>query len=332
MDALLQSLVACHSTPGDEAEACEALEARWRAAGWQVERFGEYAVAARRPGVARGRPVLLICAHLDSPGYAVDRLSLPPLPAAPAGVVRYGVAELGSPELEGEAPAVLKTAAGRFAGVLRAASRRGEEPEVAFELAAEEARRAAARRGDRVCFAPSLACEGALVRAPFLDNRLGCWALARLAAEAEAWRTPYEVVLGASASEEMCGFGARVLAQQVRPELAVVLDTTYESEEQEVRLGGGPVLTLSDTSVLLSPATRDRALGLMADAGLPLQTEVYNYSGTDARAFPLQGLPCPVLPLLLPTRGNHEPAETAHRRDIEAWPAAIRALAERFKR
>ena len=136
-------------------------------------------------------------------------------------------------------------------------------------------------------------------------------------------------MLGATAAEETGGFGARVLAEKVRPDLAVVLDTTYASEEQDVRLGSGPVLTLSDASVLLSPALRDRVLGLMAEARVPLQTEVYNFSGTDARAFPQQGLSCPVLPVLVPTLGNHSPCETADQRDLDAWLAAVRAIAEK---
>jgi len=107
-----------------------------------------------------------------------------------------------------------------------------------------------------------------------------------------AWRTPWRIVLGATAAEEMGGFGAAVLARHVQPDLAIVLDATYEAPAQGVRLGGGPVLTLSDASVLLAPARRDRVAAALAAAGVPLQTEVYNYSGTDARAFPLQGLAC----------------------------------------
>lgn len=327
MDKVLDRLLACHSTPGDEREVRDVLESCWLAAGWRVGRLGDYAAVARLAEEAqpRARPVLLLCAHMDSPGYAVDRVA--PLPTSDPARVRFGVAELGSPEFEGRAPAVLKTVRGRFAGELVRLD--GPEEAIAFECAAGEAAACGLRHGDRVCFAPAAArCAGGLLSGAFLDNRLGCWALARVAEEARAWRTGYEVVLGATASEEVGGFGARVLAAQVRPDAVIVLDTTYESEEQGVRLGGGPVLTLSDASVLVSPAWRDRVAAAMAAAGLPLQTEVYNFSGTDARAFPQAGLAGPVLPLLLPTRGNHEPVETADSRDLAAWPGALRVLAE----
>ena len=331
MDAVLQRLINCHSTPGDEGEVREALESCWRSGNWRTERLGGYAVVARSGAADSRHPVLLVCAHMDSPGYAIDRLTV--TSASKSGHVRFGVAELGSPECAGnKTPAVLKTRRGRFLGSLLAVPSDDGETDRAFELTSEDADRAEARHGDRVCFLPTQTADVAasLLRGSFLDNRLGCWMLARLASEARDWRTEYELVLGATASEELCGFGARVLAAQVRPDLVIVLDTTYESAEQGVRLGGGPVLTLSDTSVLLSPALRDKVLDWTVKAGVPLQTEVYNFSGTDARAFPQQGLACPVLPLLVPTRDNHGPVETADLRDLAAWPKAIRAVAENF--
>lgn len=329
MDSVLQKLIACHSTPGDEGAVRRVLESLWGEEGWEVRGYGDYAVSAWAPSDRTPRPVLLICAHMDSPGYSIDRLGV----RSDGGPqkVRYGLAELGSPALDSqEVSAVLKTRLGTFRGTVGRLAEEAGEPDLYFELDADEAARAEVRQGDRICFTPFFDLSGTTLTAPFLDNRLGCWMLARLAAEARAWQTDYRIVLGATASEEMGGFGARVLAAQVRPDLAVVLDTTYEAAEQEVRLGQGPVLTLSDTSVLVSPRTRDRVLEIMTRVKVPLQTEVYTFSGTDAKAFPQAGLTCPVLPLLVPSRGNHSPCEEADRRDLEFWLAAIRAVAEHF--
>jgi putative aminopeptidase FrvX len=126
----------------------------------------------------------------------------------------------------------------------------------------------------------------------------------------------------------MGGFGAPVLAQAVRPDLTVCVDATYDSPALGVHLGGGPVLTLSDASVLLGCVERDRMLAFAESAGLPLQTEVYNYSGTDARAFPHAGLPGRVYPLLLPTTGNHSPVEGAQARDVEGFLGLVQALCQ----
>lgn len=123
---------------------------------------------------------------------------------------------------------------------------------------------------------------------------------------------------------------AQVLAAQVEADLVIVLDATYAVAEQGVRIGDGAVITLSDASVLLSLATRDHLLRIMREADVPIQFEAYNYSGTDSRAFPQQGKSTPVLPLLIPTHGNHSPCETAHIADLAHWEAAIKALELRF--
>jgi putative aminopeptidase FrvX len=320
----LLPLLACHSTPGDEAEVWQLLEQHWHAAGLAITRLGHYAVTATTP-TRRRRPVLLITAHMDSPGFAVDRL-----PAARgarkavAGLTRLGGAAFPGHQVAG----VLKNRAAKTAVIIRKKARPGGEADFVCEpLPPARHLPLDLRHGDRVCFASAPELTGDKIVAPFLDNRLGCWLLAELAPRLATWQTPWQVVLAATGSEEFGGFGASVLAHHVRADLAIVLDATYAAAAQHVRLGGGPVLTLSDASVLLSPARRDQIMDLLGAAGIPLQTEVYNFSGTDARAFPRLGQTCPVLPLLLATTGNHSPQETADGRDADQLLAAIACLA-----
>lgn len=331
--ACLTALLGCHSTPGDEAEVAAVLTSAWRAARLDVTAFGSHAVVGRfrsRETAAR-RPVLLITAHMDSPGFAVDRLHLPPTRAS--RTVRkdaVGLTRLGGACFPGRTtPALLKTRAGRFPVTVCRDGSPGREPDFRCEWAAgTRSRPAGLAHGDRVCFAPNEKFLGNRVRSAFLDNRLGCWVLAELVRLVPRWNSRFQVVVGATGSEELGGFGATVLAQRVQPDLVVVVDATYVAPDQGVTLGGGPVLTLSDASVLLSPTRRDQLAALFHAAGVPLQTEVYNYSGTDARAFPRVGLPAPVFPLLLPTTGNHSPCETADLRDAQALTAGLRCLAE----
>ena len=70
-----------------------------------------------------------------------------------------------------------------------------------------------------------------------------------------------------------------------------------------------------------------RFLSMFQSARIPLQTEVYNYSGTDSRAFPHAGLSCPVYALLLPTTGNHSPCEEGNLNDAAALVEGICMLA-----
>ena len=331
----LLELLACHSTPGDEVEVRAVLARHWREAGLRITHDSDYALAATAPLPTRRakpsakqdgkrQPVLLIVAHMDSPGFSVDRL--PANRTGAAGLTRLGGAAFAARRVDG----VLKTRAGHTPVTIR----RQRRPDGEFDYTCAPA--TGTRwpeelcHGDRVCFACQPVCSGHRIAAPFLDNRLGCWVLAELALQLVAWNSRYRIVLGATACEELGGFGASVLARHVQPDLAIVVDATYEAAEQNVRLGRGPVLTLSDASVLLSPARRDQVCALLAAAGVPLQTEVYNFSGTDARAFPHQGLACPVLPLLLATTGNHSPRETADLRDADRLVAAIACLAREF--
>ncbi len=330
VDKLLE-LLACHATPGDEGEVRACLERAWRAAGWSVRRLGDYAVTATPPTPARRAATLLICAHMDAPGFAVDRLP-PSSGLRPARRGVWGLTTLGGASLAGaDAAGVLKCAAGRLPVTIRkGAAHDSQDSSLTCRAAAgaPSAMLDAVRHGDRVCFASRPSLSGHRVCAPALDNRLGCWLLAELPRLAASWRCRWRLVLGATACEELGGFGAPVLARAVQPDMAVVLDATYEAPAQQVRLGGGPVLTLSDASAILSPARRDAVAACFAAAGVPLQTEVYNYSGTDARAFPHQGLAAPVLPLLLATRGNHTPRETADLRDAETLASGLRELVE----
>lgn len=323
----LLELLACHSTPGDEGEVRAVLERHWAEAGLRVERLGALAIVAAAPRRNTRKPVLLVSAHMDSPGFAVDRLPAPGARTYVTGLTRLGGAAFAGSRVAG----VLKTRDGKVPVVIRQQRIRSGEGDYSCVPAAPLRRLPPAlRHGDRVCFACEPACDGDAIAAPFLDNRLGCWILAELAQPIAAWKSRYQIVLGATACEELGGFGAPVLARHVQPDLAIVVDATYEAPDQHVRLGGGPVLTLSDASILLSPARRDQVHACLAASGVPLQTEVYNFSGTDARAFPHQGLACPVLALLLATTGNHSPRETADLRDARLLIDAIAALAREF--
>lgn len=308
----LRTFCALHATPGDEGEVFEALLRRWRAQGLDTERLGAYAVVAM-PGERKKSDTLLLVAHADSPGFVVSAVCSP---------TELDVLALGGIEPV-EAELTLKTAAGRFPARLHMPEdptqwTRSQPLKVTLSVPCSSV-----RKGDRLCWAAYWEETEGQVVSPFLDNRIACALIADWYDRHVTLLPEANVVLAATAMEEVNGFGALVLARNVRADAVLALDVTYENERQSVAMGRGPVVTLSDASALLSPALRDRLLA----CGVPLQTEVYNFSGTDARAFPQQGLSTPVVPLLLPTRGNHSPRESLSREDFEVWPKAIAAVA-----
>jgi len=311
-DHLLR-LLACHATPGDEDEVRELLRWTWQRHGWRVTSHGHYAISARPGALDPARPTLLVTAHMDSPGYSVERQDGDTLHLIHLGGPRFGAAH---------AELTLKTRGGRHP-ILATVHGEGRDRTytATFDGPVQPGDRACHRHGARrVCDTEILS--------PFLDNRLGCFLLTELLQRlGSPTACPVNVVLAATTSEEMGGYGAAVLARQIAADLVVCLDATYAEPEQQVRLGGGPVLTLSDASVLLGCRVRDRLQDWFARHELPLQQEVYNFSGTDARAFPHQGVPAPVLALLVATTGNHGPVERAHLQDLASTVDALVQLA-----
>ena len=309
---LLSRLLQCHSTPGDEGEVAALMLDVWKGAGLRTARHGAYAVSARPAADRPGPPTVLICAHMDSPGFIVERIEGD----------RLKLLELGGTSFEHEARAVLKSRGGKHNVTVRRTG--GGDAGDGDVIDCGNPAPGEVRSGDRVCYrAEPLAGEHSVIVSPFLDNRLGCAVLCGLGRRLAGLDTAVNLVLGATSCEEFGGFGAPVLAHAVRPDVAVCVDATYEAPEQGVALGGGPVLTLSDASVVLSPAVRDTMLDWFAHHRIPLQTEVYNVSGTDSRAFPQAGLPCQVLALLIATQENHSPTETACLSDADDLLTAL---------
>lgn len=301
----LKALVACHSTPGDEDEVAKLLLDHWSQSGWRCQRHGRYGISAQSPKWHDDWPTVMFCAHMDSPGFIVQSVNNDKIVAVSLGGI--------NPENANGAAVIVKTATGTVPAQVRAIP----ESPGSFQVICQQP----IARGDRICFAPTFKITREKVTAPFLDNRLGCHQLLMLA-KAFSDTTSGEhsqavnIILAATAQEEFTGFGAAVLAKACPADLVICLDATYADKQQGVSLGKGPVLTVSDKSVLLGPKQSACLQELCGRWDLPLQTEIYNFSGTDARAFPQQGCEAAVYPILLPSTGNHSPKETARLCDI----------------
>ena len=311
----LVNLLGCHSTPGDEEEVRQYLISKWNKTALKVRRHGQYAISAQLDEVKDDRPTVLVCAHMDSPGYTVEQIDKNTL----------RIIKLGGPHFDSETtPGVIKTRTGKSrVQIVRSEGDGGKDY---YALTYDKP----VDFGDRVCFYadPEIDHEG-LISSPFLDNRIGCYVLCQLAeSKAIFENASCNLVLGATGCEEVGCIGAAVLAAAVKPDFVICLDATYENPRQNVLIGSGPVLTLSDASVILSCEVRDKAINLFQRSEIPLQTEVYNYSGTDAKAFPLVGLECPVFALLVACSGNHSPRETASTSDVLDLVNAIQLVSE----
>ncbi len=309
--SILKKLVFQHSTPGDEGDVVSILRGKWEDEGWCVRALGRQALLARSPRWKEGRPSLLICAHADSPGYIIQSLESS----------NEGIAiALGGPHLleYGQAVSIKALDGTCFPGRIYEAPQDAKVvADAGYSL----------ERGQRICWKPSFKNEDDYIVAPFLDNRVGCFLLHLLS----EYDFDCNVELAVTGTEEFLGFGAAALAANTRPDMVVSLDVTYVDEAQQVLFGKGPVVTVCDKSIALSPAQVKALEQLCKNWNIPMQTEYYNYSGTDAVAFGKAGHCCPVLPLLLPTEDNHTSKEKVCKADIESLLALLKKMTDNLE-
>ena len=313
----LFNLIGLHSTPGDETDVNQFLTDSFESEGLTVFQHGPYAMSAKFTNYEAEKPTILICGHMDSPGFIVESLAPTKVSLVPIGGVHFE---------DDKTEGVLKTIEGLNNVVI---TKNESDHKTIYSCQ----RVGGVQAGDRVCYQanPQMNEKGE-IHAPFLDNRVGCFMLIELAKKYKnSQELPFNLVFGATGTEEFGGFGASVLANQIKPDYVICLDATYTDKAQKIELGQGPVITLSDRSVILSMAQRQNLQNMFYDFGVYVQYEVYNYSGTDARAFPAMGLCAPVIALLLPTTGNHEPIEVCDFADLDEMFKAVVTLIERSK-
>lgn len=172
-----------------------------------------------------------------------------------------------------------------------------------------------------------------------LDNRVGGFIIAEaLAILAKcAKRLPATVLAVNSVQEEIGGNGAAMMAQRLKPDVAIVIDVTHATDTPgidvrqhgSVRLGGGPALTHG--SVNHVEVVR-RLMHVAEQKCIPLQHETSNRTtGTDADVVFLQQQGIPTALVSLPLRYMHSVVELAHREDIKNCIQLLVAFVESLK-
>jgi len=183
------------------------------------------------------------------------------------------------------------------------------------------------KRGDRVAFDSQYMEVGdKVLRGKAFDDRVGCSLLVDILQDG-----PYPVdVLAAFTVQEEIGLrGARVAAQRFNPDVAIALEGTTAhdvpnplaepDDETEVnpacRMGGGPVLTVMDTSIITNPQLL-RFLRQTAEANnIPYQLKTQLGGGTDAGAIHTANAGAPAAVISMPCRYIHSPSAYLNRDD-----------------
>ena len=167
-----------------------------------------------------------------------------------------------------------------------------------------------------------------------LDNRIGCYVAAR-AAElvAEAGGARGDVLALAVTQEETSFAGSRTSAYAVAPDLAIVVDVTFATDQPGVDLGpitrhtldSGPVIA---RGTALHPRVSELLYATAEREGLPFTVESLGRgTGTDADAVHVSRAGIPTGLVSVPIRYMHSPVELVSLADIEGAAKLIAAFA-----
>ena len=337
----LRALVRAQGVSGREEAVRRELLSRLPAGDkGEVDNLGNLTVT-----VGSGRPLRLVLAVMDEPGYVVTRIQedgylrvrrLARLPLPPL-FDQYFVGQPLLVDSGGPAPpinavwAVLSTHLQR--GRRASASPPPRDEDLVVDLgarSADQARAAGIELLAPVTLEKDLVrLAGSRVSGFALDDRVGCEALLRLARGLDRSRLKGQLVLAWTAQSWVGGRGAQRLARRFAPDEVIVVDlyapnpADSPAPEPGGTLGRGPFLARDDG---VDPAARLLAERLRAAAReekIPLQ-ELQLGSVNDGVAFQKH----PVAVVGVPVRFPGTPSEMVDLRDLDGLSGWLKSYLE----
>ena len=170
--------------------------------------------------------------------------------------------------------------------------------------------------------------KNGLLAGKAFDNRASVAAVTICLEHLQTRPPAWEVIAVATVQEETALLGATTAARGLTPDVAVVIDTTFGTQDgtppsESFAVGGGPTIGIGpNMHPKMTQGLRDAAKRLELTVRLePLA----GHSGTDAWVVQVAGEGIPTGLLGIPIRSMHTPVETVSPQDVER---AGRLLAE----
>ena len=158
-----------------------------------------------------------------------------------------------------------------------------------------------------------------------LDNRMGGFMIAEVARllKENKKKLPFGLYITNSVQEEVGLYGAKMIVETIRPNVAIVTDVTHDTntplinkiQQGDCSMGKGPVLSYG-------PAVQNNLLKLILNTAKKNKIQVQKAAAsrstgtdTDAFAFSIGGVSSALISL--PLRYMHTTVETVHLDDVE---------------
>ena len=306
------------------------------AAAFSPKRDGMQNVYTSLPQNTGDRPIVMLDAHMDEVGFMVRSISREgAIDVLPVGNVRMAARQLQPVRITTREEC-------KIPGLLDGDRQGNDVSAMRVDIGArsyDEVMQAGIRPGDRVIFDTTFqVLPHQRVMGKAFDDRLGCYLLVTLLRELHSAELPAEVWLVASSSEEVGLRGGQTATRAVSPDVAIVLDTACWAKNFDYgaanhrQIGNGPMLVLSDKSLIAPPKLTAWIETVAAEIGVPLQADMFSNGGTDGGAVHLTGTGVPTVVMGPATRHGHCAASIADCRDILQMEQLLSALIQRLTR
>ena len=329
--ALIEQLSKLCGTSGDEYDVREFIKSRIPAeCTVTTDSIGNLIVF--RKGKKTPKNKIMYCAHMDEVGFIVTDIS-------DDGRLRFAA-------VGGISPAVVFGRRVVFAngvtGVIAAkalhhmsSDEEDKQPKIsdlAIDIGAENAEEAKKyiSQGDCCYFSGEYEAFGnGFIKGKALDDRVGCAIMLTMLGD----EPEYDTYFVFTVQEEIGTRGAACAAFSVRPDIAVVLETTTacdiadtDGEKTVCKLGDGVVVSFMDRSTIYDRELYKLGRETADSIGVKNQTKTLVAGGNDSGAIHKAIGGVRTMALSVPTRYLHSPACVMKAEDVEATLAAARAV------
>jgi putative aminopeptidase FrvX len=284
--------------------------------------------------LGKGKKSVMVCAHSDEVGMLVKYID-------PKGYIYFDLNGMIDERVLLSTKVDICTDKGIYTGVVGVKNRHLltaedlKRPISISELwidagagSPEEVKSWGIEIGDPVVFHPNFQKMGLdTIVSKALDNRVGCALLIDLAEKMKTKKIDYQFFFVAASQEEVGSRGAKVAAQTLGPDMAIVIDTVPASDpitppqQATAECGKGPVIRSMDVNALgwgtiYSKKIRQRLIDTATKNKIPFQRDIFR-TWTDASSIHTSGRGIPCGGLYIPRRYGHSPMELVKWSDVE---------------
>lgn len=343
---LIEKLCACFGPSGCETDVRETIinELDGLCVEKKIDRMGNLLVRLRFGDLeSTERLCVMVSAHMDEVGFMINFIRSD-------GYLGFDTVGGISPSVLAGRRVTVRTDSGDLAGIIASKAvhhkdkkeRKKTVPadKLYIDIGAKDTDDAKerVRIGDFAVFdSPTYEFGNRLIKAKALDDRMGCAAMIEVIRELA--KSPInanaDVYFCFTVREEIGLSGAKTAAYTIRPDIAVVLETTAIADVLDVspsetvaEVGGGVVVSVMDRSTVYDKALVNKAMELSKLKGIKAQIKRYVSGGNDAGHIHKTADGARTLALSVPTRYLHSPACVASTDDYFAQRDLLKALIE----